>query len=40
MNLRTLLSLICLGAGALHAAATPVNALLVLEEGAEHPGHR
>jgi YVTN family beta-propeller protein len=32
MNLRSLVSLVCLGAGALLAASTPANALLVLEK--------
>ena len=32
MNIRSLLPLVCLAAGALHAASTPANALLVLEK--------
>jgi YVTN family beta-propeller protein len=32
MNFRSLLSLVCLGAGTLYAASTPANALLVLEK--------
>ncbi|HUB80319.1 MAG TPA: hypothetical protein VMB03_16060, partial [Bryobacteraceae bacterium] len=32
MNIRSLLALFCLTAGAIYAASTPANALLVLEK--------